>query len=150
MNRRLRPAAVIAALALTVTLGGCGDIKTVSDPGFAGHWTSTEWGEHYIVVEGATMKIIYTHDDGRVVGTLSGTTFTGWWTESPSRKDPRDAGEVEFTIRGDGDTRTVDGVWEYGDAGTVRENWDLTWVGAEIPADVAAKFAEDALFTAHP
>lgn len=150
MNRGVRLAGVAAALALTVTLGACGDAATATDPGFAGHWTSTEWGEHYIVVEGSTMKIIYTHDDGRVVGTLSGNTFTGWWTETPSREGPRDAGEVEFTIRRDGDTRTVDGVWKYGDTGTVRENWDLTWVGGEIPADVTTKFADDALFIARP
>jgi hypothetical protein len=146
----VRLVGVVAAMALMVTLGGCGDDDAPPDPGFAGHWTSTEWGEHYIVVEGSTMKIIYTHDDGRAVGTLSGTTFTGWWTESPSREGPRDAGEVEFTISGTGDTRKVDGVWNYGDAGTVRENWDLTWVGDEVPADVAVKFAEDGLFIAHP
>jgi hypothetical protein len=148
MNRRLRLACLGAAVTLSITLGGCSD-ATAADPGFAGHWTSTEWGEHYIVVEGTTMKIIYTHDDGRVVGTLSGSAFTGWWTETPSREGPRDAGEVEFTIRRDGDTRTVDGIWKYGDTGTVRENWDLTWVGDEIPADVTTKFA-DALFIAHP
>ena len=149
MKRGLRLACVAAAMALTVTLGGCGS-EIASEPDFAGHWTSTEWGEHYIVVEGSSMKIIYTHDDGRVVGTLSGNTFTGWWTETPSRKGPRDAGEVEFTIRRDGDTRTVDGIWKYGDTGAVRENWDLTWVGDEVAADVTTKFADDALFIAHP
>ena len=85
MNRRLRLACLGAAVTLIITLGGCSD-ATAADPGFAGHWTSTEWGEHYIVVEGSTMKITYTHDDGRVVGTLAGAKFTGWWTESPSRQ----------------------------------------------------------------
>jgi len=140
-----------AAMALVLALGACGhDSKAAADSGFAGHWTSNQWGEHYIVVEGTTMKVIYEHDDGRVVGTLNGTTFTGWWTEVPSRKPTADAGAVEFTLIGAGDQRTINGKWRYGANGNLRENWDLTWVDGNVPADIAAKFADAGQFLPQP
>ena len=147
---RIRVAVIATAvnLALALALGACD--STAKDPGFAGHWTSPQWGEHYIVVDGSTMKVIYEHDDGRVVGVLDGATFKGWWTESPSRKPSRDAGEVTFTLTVNGGTRTVDGEWRYGTDGELRQNWDLTWVGADIPADITSRFDETALFLTHP
>jgi hypothetical protein len=99
---------------------------------------------------GSTVKIIYTHDNGRVIGTLSGSTVIGWWSEVPSRTPPMDAGDVTFTINTQADPHTIDGVWRYSAEGTLRENWDLTWIGSEIPADVAAKFADDDAFVHHP
>jgi hypothetical protein len=141
MNRIRRLSSIVVAIALGLVVGACGTDKA-ADPGFAGHWTSSQWGEHYIVVDGATTKIIYTHDDGRVLGVLDGSKVTGWWTESPSRQPTRDAGEVTFTLTVDGDKRTIDGEWRYGADGNLRQNWDLTWVGAEIPADIMAKFSD--------
>jgi hypothetical protein len=142
--RRILGLALVAA-AVIATAAACGNDDRAAD--FAGHWTSRQWGEHYIVVDGSTMKIIYTHDNGRVAGTLDGATFTGWWTETPSRQAPRDAGTVEFTVSVTNGERKIDGKWRYGTDGNLREDWDLTWVGAEIPAEIAAKFDEAALFT---
>jgi hypothetical protein len=140
----------LVTAALAMVLGACGADAGRADPGFAGHWTSGQWGEHYIVVDGSTMRIIYEHDDGRVLGTLDGSTFKGWWTESPSRQPTRDAGEVTFTLTRDGDKRSVDGEWRYGVDGTVRQNWDLVWVDDNVPADIMAKLDDAAQFTRHP
>jgi hypothetical protein len=118
--------------------------------GFAGHWTSPQWGATYIQVVGGTMKVIYAHDQGRAVGTVNGDTFTGWWTEAPTRKPAQDAGEVRFRLVGAGAGRTVDGSWRYGTDAALRDDWDLTWVGTEIPAAVAAGFGDASLFTPHP
>jgi hypothetical protein len=49
-----------------------------------------------------------------------------------------------------GDRPTIDGTWRYGSEGTMRDNWDLTWVGSDIPAEIAAKFEDPALFVARP
>ena|SRR6185503_212548 len=143
-----RSVCAILGVVLGLALGACDTSK--EDPGFAGHWTSTQWGEHYIIVDGSTMKIIYDHDNGRVSGVLDGDTFRGWWTETPSRQPSADAGDVTFTLHRDGETRTVDGEWRYGTEGGLRQNWDLTWVGSEIPADILAKFNDGALFVQHP
>jgi hypothetical protein len=140
----------LLAVALALTVGACDGAEKTSDPGFAGHWTSTQWGEHYIKVEGSTMKVVYTHDDGRAVGSIDGTTFTGWWTEAPSRQPRADAGDVVFTFSRVGDRPAIDGTWRYGSTGTMLDNWDLTWVGTDIPADVAAKFADPAAFVRQP
>jgi hypothetical protein len=152
---RIRPlrAAVLGlviGLVIGPVLAGCGADAAADDPGFAGHWTSNQWGEHYVRVEGSTVKIIYDHDNGRILGDLDGGKLVGWWTETPSRKPSRDAGEVTFTLTTDGGARAINGEWRYGTDGAMRENWDLTWVGAEIPAEIAAKFDESALFVRHP
>jgi hypothetical protein len=71
------------AFCLVFAVGACGSgpaPAAPTDPGFAGHWTSSQWGEHYILVEGSTVMIVYDHDDGRVMGTLDGSRMTGWWT----------------------------------------------------------------------
>jgi len=150
MNRFRRLSAVGVAIVLGLVVGACGTAKAAPDPGFAGHWTSSQWGEHYILVDGATTKIIYEHDDGRILGVLDGSKVTGWWTESPSRQPTRDAGTVTFTLTVSGDTRTIDGEWRYGADGNPRQNWDLTWVGADIPADIVARFSDATGFVRHP
>ncbi len=148
---------IAAALVLVALLGACGEVISSSpaspDPGFTGHWTSSQWGEHYIQIQGDTVRIIYAHDDGRVIGTLRGMTVTGWWTEVPSRQGPSDAGDVTFTLTRGDQSRSIDGSWRYaGDPAThpTRENWDLHWVDDQIPPDIAAKFADRTAFVAHP
>jgi ribosomal protein L13 len=66
----------------------------------------------------------YIHDDGKVVGTVSGNTLTGTWSESPSYNPPDDAGDFVLTLSADG--KTITGNWRYGsNTGT----WDGTWEG---------------------
>ena len=153
MSRIRRVCVNVIALGILATVAACSGASgpgATMDPGFTGHWTSTEWGEHYILVRGNTVKIIYAHDNGRFIGTLVGSAANGWWTETPSRRPPADAGDVTFTLIDSGNTRTIDGRWRYGTEGGVRENWDLTWVDAAIPADIQAKFDEDSAFIARP
>ena len=139
------------ALVFALTVGACGhEPAAPADPGFAGHWTSSQWGEHYIVVEGSTVKIVYEHDDGRVLGTLAGSAVTGWWTEVPSRQPSNDAGDVTFTLTQINGERAIDGTWRYSAQGPLRENWDLVWVDDKIPPDIAIKFSDSAAFRPHP
>jgi len=145
----LRATLALALAALTACDNGTATASRSADPGFAGHWTSPQWGEHYILVDGTTIKVVYTHDNGRVLGTLDGTKITGWWTETPSRQPTADAGEVTFTLVGTGNQRTIDGVWSYG-TGQKRENWDLTYVDATIPDTVKAQFDDGTGFSSHP
>ena len=148
-SKRLSRLAI--AVVFVYAVAACGSEPTApTDPGFAGHWTSSQWGEHYILVEGSTVKIVYEHDDGRVLGTLDATKVIGWWTEAPSRQPSKDAGDVTFTLTLVDGTRSVDGTWRYGAEGTQREDWDLTWVDATIPPDIAAKFTDTSGFSAKP
>ena len=150
MSRTRRLWCMIFALALIVGIVGCAGGKSDTVQSFAGHWHSPQWGEHYIVVEGNAAKIMYEHLDGRIVGTVDQSTLTGWWTEAPGRQPSAQAGEVEFTLTGTGDARTIHGTWRHGSDGAVREDWDLVWVDAQIPADIRAEFDDAALFIPHP
>ena len=38
----------------------------------------------------------------------------------------------------------------YGSEGAMLDNWDLAWAGSDIPAEIAAKFEDLALFVARP
>jgi hypothetical protein len=150
MTRTRRLWCPTVALILMATLVGCTGGTTSTAASFAGHWHSPQWGDHYIVVDGNTVKIIYEHLDGRVVGTVDGSTLTGWWTEAPSRQPPAQAGEVEFTVTGTGDTRAIHGTWHHGTDSATRDDWDLVWVDTQIPADIGTEFDDAALFVGPP
>ena len=113
-----------------------------TDPGFAGHWTSSQWGEHYILVEGSTVKIVYEHDDGRVLGTLDahqGDRLVDQSAQPPTIQRRRgchvhaDRGQRHAIRRRHLALRRRR--YTAGD-------WDLTWVDATIPPDIAAKFTD--------
>jgi hypothetical protein len=90
---------------------------------WAGAW-ETEWGTMTLTQNGSAVTGTYTHDDGRIAGTVSGDTFTGTWNEAPTRSPPADAGDVEFTIAPDG--RSFAGRWRYGSSGAWNTNWGGT------------------------
>lgn len=87
---------------------------------WAGKWDSN-WGEMVINQNGALITGTYTHDEGRINGTVSGNVFTGTWSESPSYSPPNDAGDMELTMSADGKSFT--GKWRYGSEGSWGE-WE--------------------------
>ena len=94
-------------------------------PWIAGTW-KTQWGTMVLGQSGNTVTGTYTHDNGKITGTVSGNTFSGWWSESPSYSPPKDAGQVELTISAD--HKTMSGRWRYGSSGTWYENdWQGTF-----------------------
>ena len=79
---------------------------------FAGTWSCPgPWGTLTITQNGATVTGTYTHDSGRLEGTVSGNTITARWSESPSYAGPRDAGPANATLSADG--RSFSGSWAY-------------------------------------
>jgi hypothetical protein len=74
---------------------------------------------------GTRVQGTYTHDSGRIDGTVNGNLFKGRWNEVPTRKGPSDAGLVEFTMSADGKSFT--GRWSYDGSPT---SWSLNWRGA--------------------
>ncbi|MBB5873999.1 hypothetical protein F4553_007433 [Allocatelliglobosispora scoriae] len=141
----LQVAAGLVAL-IVLALGGIAVTALASDDepsadAFAGHWHSPQWGEHYVVVRGGTMKVVYDHAGGEAVGVIDGDTFTGWWSEVPDREPPAHAGEVRFTLTGSGGGRALSGEWRFGDDGEWHDDWTATWVDGEISADAVVKLA---------
>ncbi|MDD3705393.1 MAG: copper amine oxidase N-terminal domain-containing protein [Clostridiaceae bacterium] len=103
--------------ASTSTPSGTINLGTYS---WAGKWDSN-WGEMVINQNGASITGTYTHDEGRLNGTVSGEVFTGTWSESPSYSPPNDAGDMELTMSADGKSFT--GKWRYGSEGSWGE-WE--------------------------
>ncbi|MBC8511593.1 MAG: hypothetical protein H8D32_01240, partial [Dehalococcoidia bacterium] len=69
----------------------------------------------------------YTHNAGRITGTVSGSTLIGTWSETPSYSPPNDAGGLQFTIASDCNSLT--GVWRYGSSGDWSGDWNGTRIG---------------------
>jgi len=70
----------------------------------------------------------YSHDSGKITGTVSGDTLTAWWSEYPSYSPPNDAGSVELTMGPE--HQTITGRWRYGTSGSWYENdWSGTRKG---------------------
>jgi len=93
------------------------DLGTYS---WTGEWDSN-WGKMILTQNGTSITGTYTHDNGRISGTISGNVFTGTWSESPSYSPPSDAGDMELTMSADGKSFT--GKWRYGSEGSWG-NWE--------------------------
>jgi hypothetical protein len=120
----------------------------------AGHWRGRNnvlGADAYLQVDGPTVRIVYDHDDGRIVATLLGVHGTGWWSEAPTRTASQDAGDVEFTVAREAGTIAISGRWRYGTSGNFSsDRIELVWADATIPPVEAAKFADQASFVPHP
>jgi hypothetical protein len=94
---------------------------TVAPTPWSGSWDS-DWGIMVFNQNGDQVTGTYTHDNGKIKGTVSGNTLTGTWSEAPSYNSPNDAGDVVITLAADGNS--FNGNWRYG-SGTGK--WDGTW-----------------------
>ena len=90
---------------------------------WTGVWESSQWGTMELLQNGNTVTGTYSWDEGKIEGTVSGTTLRGTWSESPSYAPPDDAGDFEFTLSADGNS--FSGQWRYGSDG----EWDGDWTG---------------------
>jgi len=93
---------------------------------FAGAW-KTDFGTLTVTQDGNKICGQYPHDQGKIEGTIDGSVVRGKWSEGPSYTPPKDAGDFEFTISGDGNS--FKGKWSYG-FGTGQ--WRPTWNGTRI------------------
>lgn len=76
---------------------------------------------------GATVTGTYTHDKGKITGTVKGNALIGNWSEAPSYLEPGDAGDVELELSEDGNS--FSGRWRYGSSGGWYENG---WIGTRV------------------
>jgi len=88
-----------------------------------GKW-QTNWGEMTLSQIEDKVTGQYTHDQGKIEGTISGTSFKGRWSEAPTYQDPKDGGLVEWEFSED--CMSFTGRWKYGTTGDWYENG---WTG---------------------
>ena len=91
---------------------------------WTGTW-KTNWGNMELQQFDNNVTGTYTHDRGRISGTVFGNMLIGTWSEDAQENPympPDNAGEIEFTISED--CSSFDGRWRYGSSGEWR-----TWSG---------------------
>ena len=132
---------VLAIAAVAILLFGCvGTSQSSPQPatpagvpahltncGYSGSW-NTDWGAMQLSQAGSEVSGNYTHDSGRISGTVSDGVFVGKWSESPTYSEPNDAGDAEFYFATDCSSFT--GKWRYG-TGSAGAAWDGTWFGSK-------------------
>lgn len=144
----MRRSATVAGLSLLLVACGGGDGGITADD-IAGYWTG-DWGRLVLRTAGGEIWGTYDHDEGTVVGTLDPDgVMRGWWCEVPSRAPDWDAGELEFVFSDAGDL-SLDGRWRYSVGGDWKEDWDLVHVTDAPPADLEARFQDEAAFCRRP
>ena len=109
-----------------IPAGGQQAITPQPQPGtnhVSGTWKSN-FGLMTLTQDGSQVTGSYSHDSGKIEGTLEGNVLRGSWSERPSYKPPKDAGDFEFTFSEDG--RKFSGTWRYG---SQKQSWDGKWNG---------------------
>jgi hypothetical protein len=92
----------------------------------AGIWDTT-FGQMIITQSGNKITGTYTHDNGKIEGTLNGNVLIGKWSETPSYNPPNDAGEIKFIFSKD--FKSFTGYWKYGFGG---KDWSGEWYGSRL------------------
>lgn len=105
---------------------------------WTGAW-ETDWGRMELQQNGNKVNGTYTHDQGRIQGTVSGRNLTGTWSEYPSYSPPGDAGDIVFIISAD--CSSFDGKWRYGTSG----GWSGSWTGARKSTGSGTSYPEATL-----
>ena len=120
--------AIRAGQKACIPAGGQQAMTTQPQPGtgqLSGTW-KTSFGLMTLMQDGSRVTGSYPHDGGKIEGTLEGNVLRGNWSESPSYKPPKDAGNLEFTFSEDG--RKFAGKWRYG---FDKQTWDGNWTGTK-------------------
>lgn len=73
------------------------------------------WGTMLLKQSGSKVTGYYTHQKGKISGTLHGYTLTCRWFEEPTYKPSKDAGDMRITFYKNGSS--FKGIWRYGFSG---------------------------------
>jgi hypothetical protein len=107
--------------------GGCGFAKVEGYPVSSFCFWNGTWETNFGMMElqqaGEIAYGTYTHDQGRIEGTVSGDKLIGYWSESPSYSSPNDAGDFEFIMSKD--CKYFSGIWRHDSEGV----WEGSWNG---------------------
>jgi len=89
---------------------------------WAGIW-DTSFGLLDLQEKNDVVEGVYTVDWGALRGKSEGDRLTGKWFDAPTRSEPSDSGDYEFTLSED--CQNFSGNWRYGTS----EGWSGEWTG---------------------
>ena len=98
------------------------DLKTNADKLIGTY--KTAWGDLVLNLKGNTVTGYYSHDNGKISGTISGKTVSGTWSEAPTYAGNRDSGK--FVWKFTDDFSSFSGTWGYGGSSTGSGGWSGT------------------------
>lgn len=122
----------------TSTAGGAAATRPTA-ASFAGTWR-TDWGMMKLRQSGNRVEGTYSHQNGRITGTVSGNTLTGYWSQNPSHEFPNDKGPLSLTLTDGG--RKFTGTWQRVKERT-RGTPGGTWNGTRVAEAGQAATATD-------
>ena len=100
------------------------DTSALNHINIAGKWQTNFGVMHLHLKDNFYVTGSYTHDSGKLRGKLIGNRLHCTWSEAPSYRPPKDAGDCLFIFSPNG--RSFSGKWRYG-FGTGK--WDGNWSG---------------------
>ena len=107
------------------------DIRHASSRDVAGVWTSDAFGVTVFRKVDDEILGVLRLARGTVVARISRGVMRGTWCQAPTRRLPRDLGEVEWRMTKSGGTQQLVGRWRFGTKGVFRGGWDLVKVGGK-------------------
>ena len=115
----------------------------------SGHWSGA-WGSLVLRKKGNRVLGAYGHDQGALIGNWQNGQLIAWWSEMPSREAPKDAGEVEFKFRREGNLFLLEGRWRKGNQGVWKTDWNLKLTEESADAELLKRFDDPAAFVERP
>lgn len=118
-----------------------------------GLYSNPKWGKMAIRIDDDNgFLATYDYQAGTVAGTYNPDTglVKGWWCEIPDRASDAGIAEFEFFQGDSPDLINLDGRWMKGNAGKWNNDWKLTLVKEEIPAELETRFTEEGKFCTEP
>jgi hypothetical protein len=124
------------------------DLASMRARDVVGVWTSDAFGTMVFRRVGGEILGALRLARGTVVARISRGVLRGTWCETPTRRLPRDLGEVEWRMTKSGGRTQLVGRWRFGSSAAYHGGWDLTRVGGKAlePPDVIALFDEPSRF----
>lgn len=124
------------------------DLARLTARDVVGVWTSDAFGTTVFRQVGGEILGALRLARGTVVARISGGVLRGIWCETPTRRLPRDLGEVEWRMTKSGGRERLVGRWRFGTSAAFHGGWDLTRVGGKSlePPDVIPLFDEPSRF----
>ena len=124
------------------------DVVRVAARDLAGVWTSAGFGPTVFRVDRGEIRGALRLARGTVVARVSDGVVRGTWCEAPTRRLPRDLGQVEWRLTKSRGPDVLVGRWRFGAHEDFRGGWNLSRVaGPELePPDVTALFDQPSRF----
>ena len=128
------------------------DVIALRPRDVVGVWTSDAFGPTvFREVDGEILGALRVAR-GTVVAQIVDGVLRGTWCEAPTRRLPKDLGEVQWRMTRSAGSGELIGRWRFGNKGAFRGGWDLIKVGGKElePPDVTPLFHQPSRFCRHP